>query len=258
MRATSTDVLNVVTSGAIAPEDITYARHRITHVVDRIDEPVLFCRLKLTLSPDPARARPGIAEVTVEVNGDLIRAHVAAPTIQVAADLLKDRLASQLRERAKRFESRRRLRPLTKMGEWRHGGTPTQRPEYYDRPKGERELMGRKTYSPRELTPEEAIFEMEMLDFDFHLFRDSVSGREAVVERVDGDGYSLSRLEPCNWDPPDGIALSDAPVPTLPIDDAISLFDMLERRFLFFVDVSGHGSVLYRRYDGHYGLIVPA
>ncbi|MBK8294783.1 MAG: sigma 54 modulation/S30EA ribosomal C-terminal domain-containing protein [Solirubrobacterales bacterium] len=42
----------------------------------------------------------------------------------------------------------------------------------------------------------------------------------------------------------------------LTLEDARSQMDELNHRFMFFVDAAtGHGAVLYLRYDGHYGLI---
>ena len=47
--------------------------------------------------------------------------------------------------------------------------------------------------------------------------------------------------------------------PTLSLEDATQLLDDGDLPFLFFVDPeTGRGQVLYRRYDGHYGLIVPS
>jgi len=46
------------------------------------------------------------------------------------------------------------------------------------------------------------------------------------------------------------------PVPTIGVDDAIERLNLGDDPFVFFVDVSpGRGAVLYRRYDGHYGLV---
>ena len=46
--------------------------------------------------------------------------------------------------------------------------------------------------------------------------------------------------------------------PVLRLDEAEERLDVGHEPFVFFVDAaSGRGHVLYRRYDGHYGLIVP-
>ena len=46
--------------------------------------------------------------------------------------------------------------------------------------------------------------------------------------------------------------------PTLDLDEAIERIGVDGERFVFFANsATGRGNVLYRRYDGHYGLIAP-
>ena len=52
---------------------------------------------------------------------------------------------------------------------------------------------------------------------------------------------------------------SFAPAPRLPVAEATARLEAAGRPFLFFVDShTGRGSLIYHRYDGHYGLIAPA
>src|SRR5690606_18075310 len=142
---------------------------------------------------------------------------------------------------------------------WRRGDLPGHRPNYFDRPVHERELVRRKTYSIGETTPEEAVADMEQLDHDFFLFREAPTGEVAVVFRQNGS-YGLLRQNPDNEsEPMDGIELAKAVPPRLSVEEAIDRIGVTDEKFLFFVDEeTDAGSVLYRRYDGHYGLIVPS
>ena len=55
-----------------------------------------------------------------------------------------------------------------------------------------------------------------------------------------------------------GVSVSTHPPPSLQVDDAVERLNATGWPFVFFEDVaSGRGCVLYRRYDGHYGLITP-
>lgn len=48
-------------------------------------------------------------------------------------------------------------------------------------------------------------------------------------------------------------------MPTLSVAAAVERLSVTEEPFVFFVDAAtGHGTVLYHRYDGHYGQLVPA
>jgi len=77
--------LAVFTKGKVAADDRASAEEAVRHVIDRLGEPVLFARLKLFHEPDPARPRPALAQVALDVDGDLVRAQAAAPT-RISAD----------------------------------------------------------------------------------------------------------------------------------------------------------------------------
>lgn len=248
--------------GAIGGGEMAYARTRMAAVIDRISEPVLFARLRLTLAADPAQPRPAMAQATIDVDGEPIRAHVAAHEIREAADLLQRRLLDKLEHRAAHRRALRRRGSETEPGEWRHGDAPTARPQYFDRPVEERQLVRHKTFTLDELTPDEAAFDLDQLDFDFHLFRDLTSGEDAVIERLPDGSFRLTRLHPVDVDPgPTAIDLqieAQAPIDAT-VQEAISHLDSSGEPFVFFGDAaSGRGHVVYRRFDGHYGLITPS
>lgn len=251
----------VVTQGEIGDGARDYAVERVGGLIGQIREPVLFARVKLTHAPDPARDRPAIAQVAVDVNGDLLRAQVSAPTMPEAIDLLKDRLRARLEHRAEHREARRHRPANRQPGEWRHGDPPTARPEFLVRPAEERELVRHKSYSVDELTPDEAAFDLEQLGFEFHLFRELATGDDALIERGDAGSYRLTRRRPAATETaPTAVTLTaiEHPAPELTVDAAIELLLAEGDRHLFFSDTTtGRGNVVYLRYDGHYGLITP-
>jgi hypothetical protein len=252
----------ILAHGSIDDDEVDYAVARVQTVLEAIEDPVLFARLKLHRVSDPARDRPAIAQVSVDVDGEVVRAHVAAHEMREAADLLQRRLRAKLEQRAQRREWIRTRSGLPEPGEWRHGDLPTPRPEYFDRPVEERELVRHKTFAIDELTPDEAAFDMEQLDYQFHLFRDLASGEDAVLEHLEDGTYRLTRLHPAAQDEsPVSIALSIATTtpPALTVQDATRRLDDGGEPFVFFANAtSGRGNVVYRRYDGNYGLITPA
>jgi ribosome-associated translation inhibitor RaiA len=253
--------MNVVTRGDVTDGARAYAQHRIGTVVEHIEDPVLFVRIKLTRAADPARDRPAIAQVSVDINGRVLRAQVAGHEMREAIDLVQARLRDKFQHRAERRRARRRRPGASLPGEWRHGDPPSHRPDHFDRPADERQVVRHKTYSQDELTPDEAAFDMDQLDFDFYLFRDLASGEDAVLERTEDGSYLLTRLRPRGVDPgPTAIAyaVADAPAPQLGLDEALERITATGERHLFFADVAtGQGNVIYHRYDGHYGLITP-
>ena len=250
--------ISVVVVGDVPDAVVAYAVDKIADVHALTDTPVLFGRLSLVHEGDPARERPAIVKVSLDLNGEVVRVHVAAHTMHEAVDLLLGRLRDKLGHRAERRDALRRRVPVSPGGMWRHGDLPAERPEYFDRPAGERQLVRRKTFATEEITADEAAFDMEQLDFDFYLFRDLADHTDAMIERRDG-GYRLTLAGEATAGRASGVApmeVASLPAPGMSLASAIERLDLSGDRFLFFVDdASGRGNVLYRRYDGHYGLI---
>lgn len=257
----STPEIGIVEHGDIPAEAVAYARKRLGTVIEGIAEPVLLTRVKLTQAADPARDRPSVAQITVDVNGDVVRAQVAGHTILEAVDLLRGRLHDQLEHRHERQQARHRRPEASAPGEWRHGDLPTDRPRHFDRPADERQLVRHKHYVIDEVTPDEAAFDMEQLDFDFFLFRELATGADALIERTGPGAYRLTRVDGSGGEVgPTAVHLTVAehPAPVLDLDQAMDHLAVGGEPFVFFVDAgSGRGHVLYLRYDGHYGLVGP-
>jgi hypothetical protein len=203
---------------------------------------VLAGRVALGQHENPSVERPATAKASLDLSGMRVRAQVAAPTVREAIDRLEARLERQLEIAAERQQSRKAESGLPAPGAWRHGSIPTHRPAYFDRPSDERQVVRRKAFEYGEATPLEAALDMELLDNDFHLFRNADTGLDTVVyRRADG---SLALLEPAAEET---------------VAEATERLEVTGHRFVFFRDAgSGRGQVLYHRYDGHYGLLSPA
>ena len=222
---------------------------------------MLFARLLLAVEPDPALERPAVAKATVNVSGRLVRAHVACPTMDEAVARLADRIRRGVRLVAERRRDVAQRSGVSSPGEWRHGDLSAARPPYYPRPVNERRLVRTKSPSIGRLSPEEAAFEMHLLDHDFHLFIDAGTGSDCLIHRTtQGELALVSPDRDAGRGPagePPGLAVS--PAPRMTLSDALSVLDGSLAPFVAFVDVQrGRMHVAYRRYDGHYGLLAPA
>ena len=241
--------------GPVPPHARETLARALAHVADAAPRPVLRITASLTRHEDPALDRPVVAKATLDVNGRPVRAHVAAATESEAVNLLESRLHRNLRTLAERDVAERREGQAPEPGEWRHGDLAPQRPSTFPRPAAERRLVRRKTYASAPMTPEAAAAAMLLLDHDFHVFVDEASGEDALVHsRPDGVLALRRRNGSGSYVAP--FLLDSDPVPTIGVDDAIERLNLGDDPFVFFVDVSpGRGAVLYRRYDGHYGLV---
>jgi hypothetical protein len=251
--------IDVVVRGEVPHGAVAYAHNKVVRTMSLVDEPVLHARLKLTMLPDPAVERPAVAEAVLDVNGDIVRAHVAGRSTPEAADLLERRLRDRLEHRRRRPP--REPAQAGVAATWRHGMLPAHRPSYFDRPVEDREVVRHKAFPLGESTAEEAVFDMESLDYDFHLFVDLATGEDSLVWRTE-DGYALARLrtpEVAVGPSVAGVTAQPAAAPVLTVEAAIERLNAGRERFVFFEDPStGRGNVAYRRFDGHYGLLTGA
>jgi ribosome-associated translation inhibitor RaiA len=246
----------VVVRGSVRDDMVDYARDALRPIVAHASVPVLAVQLRLDAHADPARDRPNHVEVTIDLNGAPVRAHLSAPSMTEAIDGTMARLRRRVESMNERPQSRQlRHRDLEA---WRRGDVSTERPPIYPRPADDRAVVRRKTFALRAESIEEALSDLELLDHDFFLFVHDETNAPAVVYRT-GNGYGLMQRVPT----PEAITrveipLQDGPPPAIRmLEDALSLLDAAGAPFEFFVDAAtGHGSVVYRRYDGNYGLIL--
>lgn len=260
--------LSISTVGQVPAPARTRAEEKLTHLAEQTRVPILHAEVRLTSETDPVRARPAIAEATIDVNGTPIRAQVAASDIDAAVDLLEERLRRRIvrHQERRNHEGKERKRQVQHNDgdqEWRHGDLPTQRPEWFERPADEREVIRHKTFALAPMTVEEAALDLDALAHDFYLFTELHTGADAVVAYRDDHGLVLHLGE--DADPTLALDGTVTPVEVAPpspqLDQAAAVLRLEDggERWIHFVDAeSGRGHVLYHRYDGHYGLITPA
>lgn len=257
------DVVNVRTHGHVTADEVAYARSKIVAVTRYVHGPVLLARIKLTRLADPAVPRRAVVQANLDLNGRFIRAQVARPSVREAVDEVHDRLRDRLQRASGRWESthgrsamqraqfRRRHElsamaahtPMTRMAEPAH-------------------IVRHKTFPLHRFTVDEAASQMQMLDYDFHLFVETGSGVDSVLYRPrHGRAFRLSQVDPSPRDVSRGlvpVTVSTARPPVLTPEQAIAELGEIGWPFLFYCDAdSGRGCVLYHRYDRHYGVIAP-
>ncbi|GAA3023714.1 HPF/RaiA family ribosome-associated protein [Kitasatospora albolonga] len=249
--------LQLETRGEVSLGAPAYAKAKVLAVLERLDTPVLAVRVKLTQEANHAILKPALAQAVVDLNGRPVRAHVAAATMREAVDLLQERLTSRL-TRIRKHGDRHRSGVPAGSEDW--DGGREHRPQRRGRPPRERRIVRHKSYSLPRQTAWAAVFEMETMDYDFHLFTEKSAGRESVVFHDEHTGaLHLACAGPAPEPREPGLTTSTAEVPELAVADAVSRLDLTGVSFLFFTDTAtGRGNVLYHRYDGHYGLITPA
>ena len=102
--------MTFVRRGNVPRGTAIYARRRIGELLARVPEPILSTSVKLSMAPDPALARPAIAQVTLDIDGDMVHAQIEGHDMREAVDLLQARLRDQLEHRSDRRHAPRQVR----------------------------------------------------------------------------------------------------------------------------------------------------
>jgi ribosome-associated translation inhibitor RaiA len=246
------------TRGPVPEGAVELARDRVTSLLRLSREPVLSARVKLTVRAEQGRPRLALAQANLDVDGRSVRAQAVAETMWRAVNELRDRLLIRLARVSRDWPVRRGGRPLTTPREWRPSGVPGRRAPERSPPDRDRYVVRHKIIKPFLATPLEAALDMELLDYDFYLFTDAVTGDDCVIDR-NGTKYRVLRLIPSA----NGVNGNGGPVmvdheaaPVLTPTQALGRLTAENLAYVFFSDPETHGSrVVYRRYDGHYGVI---
>ena len=245
--------VEVTLRGSVEDFAAAYARVKLSSALSVAPGEVIAGHVVLVHRRDPAVRSHAVAEASAQVGGQLLRARSAAPTMTEAIDDLEYRLRRQLVQLRDRSRTRHRWTGVATGHEWRHGDRPRQRMPWYPRPAWTREVVKRKSFASAPMSVDEAAYEMDLLDHDFFLYRDSGSGRPALVHRLPGGGYGVQGVEPR------GQAVTvtaEPPPPRMTEAEARARLEADQEPFVFYVDAdTGEGRVLYHRFDGHYGLI---
>lgn len=240
--------VETITRGAVPEDAMDLAVLKVRSDLRSAHEPALFATVMLAMAEDGLAA---MAQATIDLDGRRIRAHAAAESMRAAIELMCDKLRAQL-DRAEHGWSRAAER--AKLGQH----LPQPRP-----PADDPNLVRHTSYGVPRLAGDEAIADLEMLDYEFHLFTDRAIGEESVMYPTE-EGYRLSQVDP-PLDQQDleplgpTVTMSQVPAPRLGLAEAQARLTALGEPFMFFVNnQTGRGNLVYRRHDGDYGLITPA
>lgn len=250
--------LVLVIKGDVSESDLAYVHEHYDRFRSRIGRPVLFARLKLTVFDEPSRELPVTASSTLDIDGRLLRAFVGAVSVTEAIDVLIGRLRTQLDRLTD--VSHHKSSANSTQADWTGWDPLAELPGFHDRPASERELVRHKSYTTEEATVDEAAWDMALLDYDFFLFHELGSGQDCLLARSD-DGLVLHRVDSSldiQGTERLGVEIDPSSAPALTVRGAVERLDAGHERYVFFENAkSQHGNVVYRRFDGHYGLITP-
>jgi ribosomal subunit interface protein len=252
--------IQVTARGAVDERARQRARQKLAGLERFVKGPILGARVVLIQESNPRISLPARAEAEIDLQGKLIRARVAAPSMEAAIDDVTERLQRHVRRYVERLITRKREPPEARAGESSHRPASGPRPSTFARPAAQRQIIRRKSFAFGPMSVDQAADALEDLDHDFFLFHDAETDADAIVYWRD-DGL-LALIEPASAHAADirgPIHERNRFSSRIDLREAVAEMNALGHRFLFFENAaSGRGNVMYRRYDGQYGLIEPA
>lgn len=236
------------------------AEEMMAYLSEMAPADVVSTRVKLKHDEDRKPDQVAIAQGSMDVSGIELRVEAAGATSSSALHAVGERLESKLARLADRVEGGETSSPLSDS--WTPWNDDSSRPAFHNRPPERRTVVRRKTYSPLDrLSVTEALFNLDALDYRFYVFTDAADDKTSIVYR-DLDGPALRKIDGSRSSGshlPENIHVNEAEAPSIAVADAVSLLNSSDMPFVFFRDRDrGRASMLYRRYDGHYGLLVPS
>ncbi|MEU4624720.1 sigma 54 modulation/S30EA ribosomal C-terminal domain-containing protein [Actinoplanes sp. NPDC023801] len=247
--------------GPITEAEAAHTRLVIGGALSTVEHPADRLRLRLSRHGGLEACPPVVvAQVNVTVRARMIRVQAAAPTLVEAVDQAGEALLHRLQRLDRHLTAERTGDVGFTAADW-----TSPYPQNPVGPVGPPTEQGRivrmKDCHLAVQSPDSAAFAMDLRDYPFHLFVDDSTGVDALIHRGGPTGYRLhfsaTVPAPRNFTVP--ISIQRWPAVPMPITRAVGLLNIApERPYLFFTDPrTRRGRVLYRRFDGHLGLLAP-
>ena len=160
-----------------------YAEQKLSKL-ERYVPAISGAQVELSLEQTRSAQDRTVVQVTLNINGTILRAQERAAEFHLAID----RVTRSLESQAKRFKAKHC------RSEQRRGGKISEalaEPPTTDEPA---RVVRRKQFAMKPMEPEDAIDEMELLGHDFFLFQNAATQTFNVVYRRSGGDYGL--IEP--------------------------------------------------------------
>jgi putative sigma-54 modulation protein len=174
-----------------------YVNQKIEKAVSHFEQITTGIDINLSVAKNPRIAAAQVAEVTIYVNGAIIRAEEASEHLYASIDLVADKISRKLRKYKERnFTKKERAEGLKDLGEEldlelldynltdnRSATLPA-------------EVVRTKYFALSALTIEEAMAQLQLVDHDFYVYRSVETGEVNVVYRRNHGGFGV--IQPRN------------------------------------------------------------
>ncbi len=125
--------IEITVRGDVSEHARAQARQKVSALERFVKGPILGARVVLIQERNPRISQRARAEMEIDLQGRLVRARAAAPSIEAAVDEVAERLARQLRRYVDRLVTRHREPAQAPAGEWSHRSSSPPRPPTFER-----------------------------------------------------------------------------------------------------------------------------
>ena len=164
-------------------EKIAKATSHFSHLASEVD-------INLSVERNPRISSSHSAEVTLYANGKVIRAQESSENMYASIDRVADKLARQLRKfKERNGTDRTKHRPKTSVAVTRQA--PVTPPNVDREPELPPEIVRSKYFSMPPMTVSDALHQLELVDHDFFVFRNSDTNEINVIYERNHGGYGV-------------------------------------------------------------------
>jgi putative sigma-54 modulation protein len=166
-----------------------HVQHKVDKAVTHFEHLLTEVDVHLSVARNP-RISPDrqTAEVTMYVNGSVVRAQESSENLYASIDLVADKIARQLRKYKEKRQGREREpvkttavltdQPVTDLLQQRQPELPA-------------DVLRMKYFSMPPMGIEEALEQLQLVDHDFYMFRNQTTGEINVIYERNHGGYGV-------------------------------------------------------------------
>ena len=171
-----------------------YVNQKIERAVSHFESLTTEVDVHLSVARNPRINPKQTAEVTIYVNGSVVRAEESSENLYASIDLVSNKIARQLRK----YKEKRRAREHISVKTTPVVESPAVEAELVSEKEAQlpTDVVRTKYFAMPPMSVEEALEQLQLVDHDFYMFRNGDTGEINVIYERNHGGYGV--LQPRN------------------------------------------------------------